>query len=63
MQDERIIKVTSPFDNDTTRGNLCVKGRFGFEYANDQGPGTGDQGPGNEEPGLGSRGSGPGQER
>ena len=35
VQDERIIKVTSPFDNDTTRGNLCVKGRFGFAYAND----------------------------
>jgi predicted molibdopterin-dependent oxidoreductase YjgC len=32
VQDERIIKVTSPFDNDVTRGNLCVKGRFGFEY-------------------------------
>jgi predicted molibdopterin-dependent oxidoreductase YjgC len=46
VQDERIIKVTSSFDNATTRGNLCVKGRFGFAYANDQGPGTGDQGPG-----------------
>jgi predicted molibdopterin-dependent oxidoreductase YjgC len=32
VQDQRIIKVTSPFDNDVTRGNLCVKGRFGFEY-------------------------------
>jgi predicted molibdopterin-dependent oxidoreductase YjgC len=48
VQDERIIKVTSPFENGTTRGNLCVKGRFGFEYANEQGPGTGDQGPGND---------------
>jgi predicted molibdopterin-dependent oxidoreductase YjgC len=39
VQDERIIKVTSPFDNGVTRGNLCVKGRFGFEYvhgANDE---------------------------
>ena len=34
VQDERIIKVTSPLDNDVTRGNLCVKGRFGFEYVN-----------------------------
>lgn len=34
VQDEKIIKVTSPFDNDVTRGNLCVKGRFGFEYVN-----------------------------
>jgi predicted molibdopterin-dependent oxidoreductase YjgC len=32
VQDERIVKVTSPLDNDVTRGNLCVKGRFGFEY-------------------------------
>lgn len=34
VQDERIIKVTSPLDNSVTAGNLCVKGRFGFEYAN-----------------------------
>lgn len=32
VQDNRIIKVTSPLDNAVTRGNLCVKGRFGFEY-------------------------------
>ncbi|HSM12431.1 MAG TPA: 2Fe-2S iron-sulfur cluster-binding protein [Thermoanaerobaculia bacterium] len=32
VQDERIVKVTSPFENPTTRGNLCVKGRFGFEF-------------------------------
>jgi predicted molibdopterin-dependent oxidoreductase YjgC len=32
VQDERIIKVMSPFDNEVTHGNLCVKGRFGFEY-------------------------------
>ena len=34
VQDRQIIKITSPFDNETTRGNLCVKGRFGFEYVN-----------------------------
>jgi predicted molibdopterin-dependent oxidoreductase YjgC len=34
VQDDRIVKVTSPFDNGVTRGNLCVKGRFGFEYVN-----------------------------
>jgi len=34
VQDQRIIKVTSPFDNEVTSGNLCVKGRFGFEYVN-----------------------------
>lgn len=32
VQDNRIIKVTSPLDNGVTQGNLCVKGRFGFEY-------------------------------
>ena len=35
-QDDRIVKVTSPFDNEVTRGNLCVKGRFGFEYVNNR---------------------------
>jgi predicted molibdopterin-dependent oxidoreductase YjgC len=34
VQDRQIVKVTSPFDNEVTRGNLCVKGRFGFEYVN-----------------------------
>jgi len=32
VQDERIVKITSPLDNDVTNGNLCVKGRFGFEF-------------------------------
>jgi predicted molibdopterin-dependent oxidoreductase YjgC len=32
VQDNRIVKVTSPLDGGITRGNLCVKGRFGFEY-------------------------------
>ena len=26
------MKVTSPADHDVTRGNLCVKGRFGYQY-------------------------------
>ncbi len=34
VQDQQIVKVTSPLDNGITRGNLCVKGRFGFEYVN-----------------------------
>jgi NADP-reducing hydrogenase subunit HndD len=33
VQDNRIVKVTSPMDHDVTRGHLCVKGRFGFEFA------------------------------
>jgi predicted molibdopterin-dependent oxidoreductase YjgC len=32
VQDDSIVKVTSPDDHDVTRGNLCVKGRFGFEF-------------------------------
>jgi predicted molibdopterin-dependent oxidoreductase YjgC len=32
VQDERIVKATSPFENRVTHGNLCVKGRFGFEF-------------------------------
>ena len=32
VQDNRIVKVTSPDDHDVTRGNLCIKGRFGFEH-------------------------------
>jgi predicted molibdopterin-dependent oxidoreductase YjgC len=34
VQDERIVKVTSPTDHDVTRGHLCIKGRFGWEYVN-----------------------------
>ena len=33
VHDNRIVKVTSPLDHDVTRGSLCVKGRFGFEFA------------------------------
>ncbi len=33
VQDNRIVKVTSPLDHDVTSGHLCVKGRFGFEFA------------------------------
>ena len=32
VQDDEIVKVTSPDDHDVTRGNLCIKGRFGYEY-------------------------------
>jgi predicted molibdopterin-dependent oxidoreductase YjgC len=32
VQDGEIVKVTSPDDHDVTSGNLCVKGRFGFEF-------------------------------
>jgi predicted molibdopterin-dependent oxidoreductase YjgC len=32
VQDGDIVKVTSPDDHDVTRGNLCIKGRFGFRH-------------------------------
>jgi predicted molibdopterin-dependent oxidoreductase YjgC len=32
VQDGDIVKVTSPDDHDVTRGNLCIKGRFGYEF-------------------------------
>ena len=32
VQDGQIVKVTSPSDSDVTHGNLCVKGRFGFQH-------------------------------
>jgi NADP-reducing hydrogenase subunit HndD len=34
VQDEKIVKVTSPPDHDVTRGHLCIKGRFGWEFVN-----------------------------
>jgi predicted molibdopterin-dependent oxidoreductase YjgC len=33
VQDDTIVKVTSPPDNAITHGNLCIKGRFGFQHA------------------------------
>lgn len=33
VQDNTIVKVSSPPDNDITRGNLCIKGRFGYQHA------------------------------
>jgi predicted molibdopterin-dependent oxidoreductase YjgC len=32
VQDNAIVKVTSPWDNSITSGHLCVKGRFGFQF-------------------------------
>ena len=36
VQDDRILKVTSPLDSSVTDGHLCVKGRFGFEFVNER---------------------------
>jgi predicted molibdopterin-dependent oxidoreductase YjgC len=38
VQDEEIVKVTSPDDHDVTRGNLCIKGRFGFQFVQNRKP-------------------------
>jgi len=32
VQDNEIVKVTSPQDHAITSGNLCIKGRFGFQH-------------------------------
>ncbi len=32
VQDNTIVKVTSPADHSVTSGHLCIKGRFGFQY-------------------------------
>ena len=33
VQDNTIVKVMSPADSSITHGNLCIKGRFGFQHA------------------------------
>lgn len=37
VQDNRIVKVTSPIDHSVTEGHLCIKGRFGYEYVQEFG--------------------------
>jgi len=31
-QDGEIVKVSSPLDHSVTQGNLCIKGRFGWQF-------------------------------
>ena len=31
-QDGQIVRVTSPLDHGVTHGNLCIKGRFGWQF-------------------------------
>jgi predicted molibdopterin-dependent oxidoreductase YjgC len=38
VQDNEIVKVTSPADHSVTNGHLCVKGRFGFQYVQNRPP-------------------------
>jgi predicted molibdopterin-dependent oxidoreductase YjgC len=47
VQENRIVKVTSPLDHDVTRGHLCIKGRFGFQFVQNRGQAeSGDPGEG-----------------
>lgn len=32
VQDNQIVRVTSPLDHSITQGNLCIKGRFGWRF-------------------------------
>ena len=32
VQDNDIVRVTSPLDHDVTSGHLCIKGRFGWQF-------------------------------
>ncbi len=38
VQDNEIVKVTSPMDHDITVGHLCIKGRFGFQFVQNRAP-------------------------
>ena len=40
VQDNTIVKVTSPMDSSVTDGHLCIKGRFGFEFTQSRGAGA-----------------------
>jgi predicted molibdopterin-dependent oxidoreductase YjgC len=37
VQENEIVRVTSPLETDVTHGNLCIKGRFGTVYVHDDG--------------------------
>jgi predicted molibdopterin-dependent oxidoreductase YjgC len=41
VQDNRIVKVTSPLDHEVTSGHLCIKGRFGWQFVQNRAPGEG----------------------
>jgi predicted molibdopterin-dependent oxidoreductase YjgC len=50
VQDNEIVRVTSPADHDITRGNLCIKGRFGFQHVHSHARHGSKPGPGPDEP-------------
>src|SRR6476660_8671931 len=36
IKNDYIYKVTSPFESEVNHGNLCVKGRFGYDFIYNQ---------------------------
>jgi predicted molibdopterin-dependent oxidoreductase YjgC len=58
VQENSIVRVTSPLDHEVTSGHLCIKGRFGWQFvqnrAEDKGGPRGDGDPG----GAGGQGGG-----
>jgi predicted molibdopterin-dependent oxidoreductase YjgC len=40
-QEGQIVKVSSPLDNSVTQGNLCIKGRFGWQFTQIREKGSG----------------------
>ena len=53
VQDNEIVKVTSPYDHEITRGNLCIKGRFGWRYVQNRPPDVAGDGRGGSRAGIG----------
>ena len=45
VQDDQIFRVTSPADHEVTSGHLCIKGRFGYDYAGGEGRSGGSEPP------------------
>ena len=43
QQDGQIVRVTSPLDHNVTHGNLCIKGRFGWQFVQIQPSGKQEQ--------------------
>ncbi len=32
VKDNKVVKVTSDYEAPVNRGNLCIKGRYGYEF-------------------------------
>lgn len=55
VQENEIVRVTSPLDHDVTRGNLCIKGRFGWRFVHGRPDGDGEPAEGIQADGAGVR--------